>query len=225
MCNHNGFAQGNYLCFALTSHAGVVTLKHDTYCFSRESLVWTAPWRSASRRTATTRTHQRSGRTRSGRCLWVWTSTGSRWEGRKPAGRTQPPTSFQLWCELESLDWRGRTRSTGQRGFQYWKKKKKAVKQRHSLRNLSIGNKALTLLHTKKNMVTAPDSDWDHVLYLGGGDDICVFRGTGCNIYPLLFFFCFFSVPNSLQLAYVCNVDDTADTVLARCRNISRCYL
>lgn len=150
MCNHNGFAQGNYLCFALTSHAGVVTLKHDTYCFSRESLVWTAPWRSASRRTATTRTHQRSGRTRSGRCLWVWTSTGSRWEGRKPAGRTQPPTSFQLWCELESLDWRGRTRSTGQRGFQYWKKKKKAVKQRHSLRNLSIGNKALTLLHTKK---------------------------------------------------------------------------
>ena len=151
MCNHNGFAQANDLCFALTSHAGVVTLKHDTYCFSRESLVSTAPWRSASRRTATTRTRQRSGRTRSGRCLWVWTSTGSRWEGRKPAGRTQPPTSFQLWCELESLDWRGRTRSTGQRGFQYWKKKKKkAVKQRHSLRNLSIGNKALTLLHNKK---------------------------------------------------------------------------
>lgn len=33
MCNHNGFAQENDLCFALTSHAGVITLKHDTYCF------------------------------------------------------------------------------------------------------------------------------------------------------------------------------------------------
>ena len=34
--------------------------------------------------------------------------------------------------------------------FNTEKKKKKAVKQRHSLRNLSIGNKALTLLHNKK---------------------------------------------------------------------------
>lgn len=35
MCNHNGFAQENALCFALTSHVGVVTLKHDTRCFSQ----------------------------------------------------------------------------------------------------------------------------------------------------------------------------------------------
>lgn len=81
--------------------------KHDTYCFSRESSVSTAPWRSGLRRTATTHMRQPSGGTRRGRCLWVWMSTGSHWEGRKPAGRTRQPTSFQLWCELENLTGEG----------------------------------------------------------------------------------------------------------------------
>lgn len=58
-------------------------------------------------------------------------------------------------------------------------------------------------------MVSAPDFDWDHVFYLVGEDDICVFCGTGGNIYP------FFSVPNSLQLEDLCNVDNTEDTVPA----------
>lgn len=38
MCNHNGFAQENGVCFSLTSHAGVITLKHDPcwFFFQRE---------------------------------------------------------------------------------------------------------------------------------------------------------------------------------------------
>lgn len=218
MCNHNGFAQENDLCFALTSHVRVITLKHDTYCFSRESSMSTAPWKSGLRRMATTRTHLQSGGTRSGRCLWVWMSMESHWEGRKPAGRTWPPTSSQLWCEVKN--------STGEGGYaaldwEVFNTEKKAVKLRHSLRNLSIGNKALTLLH--KNIIFAPDFDWAHVLYLVGGDDLC-FLWHGMQ-YLSFFFLC--QTVCNWSLCVMWTTQEILSQLMncGRCRSISICYL
>lgn len=57
-------------------------------------------------------------------------------------------------------------------------------------RDLAFGNKALTLLRKKKKKITV--TDWCHVFYLLGRDDVCVYMRHGMQyfLFCCLFDFC-----------------------------------
>lgn len=175
-CNQNGLHKKNYVRLALNSHVKTWYLlffqrEFGVDCTLKERIeengyntYASAKWRNKKRQ------------------MFVGLNVhGKPLRGKKTRRKNTATHFLPIMVWTGELNWRRRICSTGQRGFQYWKSCKK--KLRHSLKNLSFGNKALTLLH--KNVVSAPDFDWDCVFYLE--DDICVVCGTGCTIYP---FFC-----------------------------------
>lgn len=187
MCNHNGFAQENGVCFALTSHAGVITLKHDPcwFFFQREfgvdctlkerieengyNTYASAEWRNKKRQ------------------MFVGLNVhGKPLRGKKTRRKNTATHFLPIVVWTGELNWRRRTCSTGQRGFQYWKKKKKK-----SCRIKTFAEKSL-IWKQGTNTVTQKYGHWlwlRSCILFGGKRWYLCFLWHGMQ-YLSFFFFC-----------------------------------